>query len=222
MSKVDVETWQRAIGAPVDGDFGPTTLRLSLALIPTPISKPFDERAFFASVRGRFGGLSQAQVDGFKSLLTVMRPWPVSWASYGLGTTWHETAHTMQPIKERGGADYLSKYDTGRLASALGNTPSADGDGQLYAGRGYVQITGRANYRKFGIEATPDDALKPEVAGRILVEGMERGLFTGKKLSDYLPGDYFNARRIINSTDKAQMIADYANDFERALRAGGW
>ena len=46
-------------------------------------------------------------------------------------------------------------------------------------------------------------------------------MFTGRKLSDFLPGDYVGARKVINGTDKAQLIASYAEIFERALQAAG-
>ena len=42
---------------------------------------------------------------------------------------------------------------------------------------------------------------------------MMEGWFTGKKLTNYFNGtteDWFNARKIINVTDKADLIKDYA------------
>ena len=73
---------------------------------------------------------------------------PVRQAAF-LAQIGHESGQ-LRYVRELGGMDYLAKYDTGKLANRLGNTPEADGDGQRYRGRGLIQITGRENYRKAG------------------------------------------------------------------------
>ncbi|QJC78907.1 glycoside hydrolase family 19 protein [Pseudomonas umsongensis] len=70
----------------------------------------------------------------------------------------HESGQ-FRYVRELGGDQYLSKYDTGPLAKRLGNTPEADGDGQTYRGRGLIQITGHDNYLACSKALFSDDRL---------------------------------------------------------------
>ena len=156
----------------------------------------------------------------------MFREAKVCTASYMLATVRHETAATYLPIKEYGKDEYFKKYEPSTsIGKALGNTE--EGDGLLYKGRGYVQITGRRNYRvmssKLGVSLVerPDVALDPVYAFEIMRIGMTEGLFTGKRIGTYTEGestDYRNARRVINGTDRAELIAGYAKEFEDSIR----
>ena len=181
-------------------------------------------KTFFDEVRKNIAGgrLTPGQVGGLDALLAATQGLDVRHRAYLLATAWHETAFTMQPIIERGSRRYFDKYEPGtRIGRDLGNTRS--GDGFLYRGRGYVQITGRRNYLRASQElendfiSYPARALNPALAAKILVSGCTEGWFTGKKLSDY--PDYVSMRRVVNGTDKASQIAMYAYAFERALLA---
>lgn len=191
-----------------------------------------DKAQFFENIRPIFGKLSAEVVKAFEE---AFPRWhankaPVSYLAYGIATVFHETARTMMPITEYGPRSYFDKYEPGtKIGKNLGNTQK--GDGWRYRGRGYVQITGRANYKKLGdklgvdLVGDPELALNPEIASQIMRIGVSEGLFTGKKFSDYLdsrPPDYRNARRVINGLDKADLIADYARAFERALKKAGY
>ena len=183
-----------------------------------------DRTIFFDSVREAiFGGtLDQGQVDGCERILAAFAGEHIEIQAYALATCYHETAHTMTPITERGSKSYFDKYNAGtRIGKRLGNTQP--GDGYKFRGRGDVQITGRRNYRVMGkrvgvdLLSNPDAALNPDLSARLMYIGCMEGVYTGKRFTDYLPGDYINARRVVNGTDRALKIAGYAEKFEEAL-----
>lgn len=182
---------------------------------------------------------------------------PLRQLSYVLATPYHETGGKMQPVTESlyyTSPERIRKVWPSRFSSAaaaipytrypqrlankvyanrMGNGPEGSGDGWRYRGRALPQLTGKENYDKFsdvlGIDLVndPDAANDADVSVMILMVGMQNGMFTGKKLSDFISGDradYVGARAIINDDVRAngQSIAEHAVAFERALRAGSY
>lgn len=188
---------------------------------------------FFNSIRQSLfkPGLKQKQVEGINAILDIWEArilTDLRWLAYMLATTYHETAKTMQPIEEFGkgkGYKYGKKLKRSGIPYILPD--------KLYYGRGYVQLTWYENYetmgRLLGIDllSNPDLALHPNFAAQIMFEGMTKGNshfgdFTGKSLENYFNDtkeDWLNARRIINGTDKAELIAGYGKKFYQALKA---
>lgn len=189
--------------------------------------------------------ISAEEFDGCDRIIKACARdrWGISWTAYALATTFHEVNGTMQPIKEIGGPAYFKRmYDIqgSRPAKAreLGNLQP--GDGAKFAGRGYVQLTGRTNYDRaskklrtlgFNVDLVrePERAMEPEIAAAILVAGMREGWFTGRDIADDLPAygparmaQFVASRDIINGRDKQEMIAEYAMDFQTALQEGGY
>ena len=184
-------------------------------------------KAFYDNIRPIFGGyLTEDQVEGIDTILDA-------WDRHGnnnprhlayiLATAKHETAHTMQPVRETlaktdaKAKEILTKsFNAGKLTWVKKDYWSSG-----FFGRGFVQITHKDNYEKAGrklgvnLVANQSKALDPDIAGAILVRGMLEGWFTGKSLSDF--SDFTNMRRIVNGTDRAQLIAQYATLFYDAI-----
>lgn len=190
---------------------------------PTPTPSKINRLKFFTEIRKHLGHLTQRQVDGTN---VIIDGWEsqnhftdVRHFAYMLATTYHETAHTMQPIPEIAfGKGHAYGVPTGPWA-------------HVYYGRGDVQLTWEDNYKhasvelaKYGInvdlDKNPEDALKPNIAFAILLYGMEEGWFTKKYLGQYFNShveEPTNAREIINGHDQDVLIANYYHAAMRAL-----
>lgn len=169
---------------------------------------------------GLFTRYSQLQVESIEQIIADCNKYGLTrqQTAYVLATAYHEAYNPsvansrITPITEFGSESYLKgkKY-------------------YPYIGRGFVQLTWEENYRKqskrLGIDLvdSPHLALTVWIASDILVHGMLHGSFTGRKLSHYINDsnvDYIGARRIINGTDKASLIAGYANKFDIVIVKG--
>lgn len=140
-------------------------------------------------------------------------PLKTQWA-YMIATAQWETAGTFQPVRE----SYWQSE--GWRKAKLRYYP--------YYGRGFVQLTWAANYKKYGsilnlpLLEQPDLVMKHKTALFILVHGFKGGIFTdgAHKIEDYInesKTDYCNARRCINYIDKAAEIANIAQQWHSKL-----
>ena len=207
--------------------------------------------AFFSSLRGS-GALgvtkfTQVQVDVAQMLIAKSHGLRADALAYILATAWGEAKLTPQrenmsysaarirevwPSRfptvadakpyERQPVKLANKVYNGRLGNREGTN-----DGWDFRGGGLDQLTGRVNYRKRGLEQTPERILEPEVAARSIITGMTLGDYRGPKLSDYFNdrgADFVAARAIVNADVSAngQRYARYAVAFLNALNAAGY
>lgn len=203
-------------------------LQQGVQVVTTP---EYDFKPFFDHVRKPlFTRLTVQQVAGMETKIKKYKAakWPLSWAAYGLATSYHETAHKMQPVRE--GLNNVS--ETWRKKN-LRYYP--------HYGRGDVQLTWAENYsradKELGLNgalvANLDLALDPEISAAIMIKGMEEGWFSGDKkgrhtLKRHIATEngtfkeFRNARRIINLMDKADQIAANAEVFRDGLIKMGY
>lgn len=188
---------------------------------------------FFGLIRGTmFGGkLSQGNVDNINALVTEYRKYAgldYRMLAYILATVFHETAGTMEPVREFGlgrGKDYGKMLDVGK---GPGKRVAYTFPNHLFYGRGHVQNTWLSNYKNltrlnkngWDFVNNPDLLLLIAPSAWATLFGMVNGIYTGAKLSQFFNDnetDWVGARKIINGTDKAELIKGYAVKFYNAL-----
>jgi predicted chitinase len=209
-----------------------------------------DKKVLFDSLRSTamFGGkLDANQVTGIELLVdTAIRRGltnPHHTANV-LAQVFHETGGYMLPIKETVMPSHKDKNPSD--STVIARLDKAFKDGKLtwvktpywkegWFGRGGLQITHEKNYKKLGdaigvdLVSNRDKALDPLISADIAVVGMQRGLFTGRKLGDYefpaalAADDDKHPRRIVNGKDGTDSdIAKYHRAFYNALVKAGY
>ncbi len=195
--------WQSGVGLIADGVIGPRC-QCALGLRrPQPMAVPLELDA----VRRLFPATKPANINRYLPYVAAalescgLRDRAMVCAALG---TIRAESEGFLPISEmqsqfntRPGGAPFGAYD-GR--SALGNTEP--GDGARFKGRGFIQLTGRANYHHYGqrlgvdLEANPDLANAPEVAALLLAVFLaDRAEATRSALQ---AGQYAKARRLVN------------------------
>jgi len=196
--------WQSGVGLIADGVIGPRCQELLGLRQPTVMAVPLS----LATVRALFPATKPANIDRHLPYVTAAlaacgltdRPMIVA----ALGTIRAESEGFL-PISELPsqfntlpGQAAFSAYE-GRIKGLGNNEP---GDGARFKGRGFVQLTGRANYEKYGslldiaLVEHPDWANAPEVAALLLARFLAD---CAKPMrADIGTGDLYAARKRVN------------------------
>lgn len=159
-------------------------------------------------------------LSGLKGLALVDKPMVLM----ALGTIRAETEGFV-PISE--GVSHFNTlntpfdlYDAGTsIGRNLGN--SERGDGPFFKGRGYVQLTGRANYTAIGrqigqpLATQPDLANDPTIAGVILAQFLKNK--EGAIRAALQASDLAKARRLVNGGTHG--LDRFTDTFNRGMAA---
>lgn len=203
--------------------------------------KVIDRKYFWTNLTSPVRPLNQSQVDNISKILDHFdkNDYDISLgglASY-LGQCEHESAHTYAPIRERGGRNYF-RYLIHRLG-----IDTLD-EAWMFRGWGRIQTTGEINFetavklinkhygyqvfesaKRLGawlLDATHDKGLESDYDLIVGFTCCSKGLYTGKKLNDYIKADgtydLYYSRRVVNGLDRAMTIAETSRVFYNALR----
>ena len=210
---------------------------------------------FFNAVRSKVHRkISASQIESYNCIFKYWQDKKLNdkrWLAYAMGTAWHESR--MRPIRE-GSGGHARAVRAAKFAWRKGWTKRRydlphPRTGKVYYGRGLVQITWAENYLKVGrkigmgdrLYKNPELALRPDIATKLMFEGMRKGLYRVEKRKSIMRkcggpvkkyvraklGLYFNsrcnesyrARNMINGDLKktANRIKGYARHYRSGL-----
>lgn len=103
--------------------------------------------------------------------------------SHFLAQVLHESSAFHYSVEIWGNTKAQLGYDT---RVDLGNTPEHDGDGYRYRGRGWIQVTGLANYKLVSQELGKDFVADPDLLATKPYDSLSAGWFWNRrKLNAY-------------------------------------
>ncbi|APW38890.1 peptidase C1 [Rhodoferax koreense] len=218
-----IRRWQSGIGVIADGIVGPRCQLLLGLSAPSPLE--MNPAVNVGNVSQLFPATKPANIARYlpyiEAALGSVGLSDRAMVLGALGTIRAETEGFV-PISEfqskfntpPGGAPF-SSYD---MRTDIGN--GARGDGERYRGRGFVQLTGKANYKTYGerigfdLVDFPDKANAPEVAAVILAQFLADKAV--KFRAAVAAGDLRAARRLVNGG--AHGLESFSDVFARASR----
>lgn len=152
---------------------------------------------------------------------TVQNSLPVL-NQFGINTPQRQAAFLGQITHETAGLQTLTENSSGKQYDGrkdLGNTES--GDGPKYKGRGFIQLTGRSNYEKYGNMLGVDLVSNPELAARPdIAIAVAAAYWNDKRLNELADkGDYQAiTKRINGGVNGYRSRVNYTNKYLGVLQ----
>ncbi len=223
-----IRRWQGGVGLIADGVIGP--LCQSLLGLIDPQGPKFQQTPLtMAAVSRMFPATKPANLARYlpyvEAALGVTGLTDAPMVLGALGTIRAETEGFV-PISEfqsrfntEPGKPPFSLYD---FKKSLGN--GAVGDGARYRGRGFVQLTGKANYAQYGAQLKLPLDQQPELANAPEIAAMLLALFLADHAKDFraavAAGEFAKARKLVNGG--AHGLDRFKAVFDVVAASGGW
>jgi putative chitinase len=159
------------------------------------ITDPTARAAIMAQVGHESGGFTTLSENLNYKAPTLMKLFPKKFS--GPDDAQQVSAGGPQKVAER------------LYGGRMGNAPEGGGEGFQYRGRGFIQLTGKQNYTRFGYANDPEQLTKPEGAAESAIKYMMgyKGDWSDiKAVTKFVNGGF------IGLADRQQHFQEYLND----------
>ena len=135
-----------------------------------------------------------------KNIATYLPMLEEAMEKYHIDTPLRQAHFLAQIIHESGSFQYTVELDSGlayEYRTDLGNTQR--GDGPLYKGRGFIQLTGRSNYAYYALAVNEDLLAHPDLVATKYPADVSGWFWANQSLNALADADNVNAiTRMIN------------------------